>query len=95
LITLESVLRVNLLLEHAQLYRQSTMRPIIRYRVIDCYSQDPWEMAKPLIRQLPLPPASRGVIYVRSYALGESVAEEMDYPFYKAIATDKQELLDQ
>jgi len=35
------------------------------------------------------------VIYVRSYALGESVAEEMDYPFYKATATDKQELLDQ
>ena len=71
------------------------MRPTIRYRVIDCHSQDPWEMAKPLIRQLPLPPASRGVVYVRSYAPGESVAEEMGYPFYKATATDKQELLDQ
>ena len=50
LITIKSVLRANLLLEHAQLYRQSTIRPIIRYRVIDCHSQDPWEMAKPLIR---------------------------------------------
>jgi superfamily II DNA helicase RecQ len=94
LTTLEPVLRTNLLLEQAQIYRQSTMRPTIRYRVIEC-QQDLWEMAEPLIRGLPLPPASRGVIYVRSYTQGESVAEEMDCPFYKATATDKQELLTQ
>ena len=91
---LEPVLRANLLLEYAQLYRQSTRRPTIRYRVIEC-PQDAWDVAEPLIRGLPLPPGSRGVIYVRSYTQGESVAEEMDCPFYKATATDKQALLEQ
>jgi len=93
LITLEPVLRANLLLQHAQIYRQSTMRRMIRYQVVDCHRQGLWEAAKPLIRGLPLPLGSRGVIYVRSYAQGESVAEEMGCPFYKATATDKQELL--
>lgn len=92
LTVLESVLRTNLLLEHAQLYRQSTMRPTIRYQVIKC-QQNIWETAEPLIRQLPLPPRSRGVIYVQSYVQRESVAEEMNCSFYKATATDKQELL--
>ncbi|KIM92474.1 hypothetical protein OIDMADRAFT_68761, partial [Oidiodendron maius Zn] len=89
---LEPVLRANLLLAYAQLYRQSTIRRTIRYQVIEC-QQDIWETAEPLIRGLPLPLGSRGVIYVRSYMQGESVAEEMDCPFYKATATDKQELL--
>jgi hypothetical protein len=67
------------------------MRRTIWYRVIEC-KQDLWETAEPLLRGLPLPPASRGVIYVRSYTQGQRVAEEMDCPFYKATATDKQEL---
>lgn len=92
LTVLEPVLRANLLLEHAQLYRQSTMRPTIRYRVIEC-QKDLWDMAKPLICALPLPSGSRGVVYVRSYAQGERVAEEMGWPFYKATATNKQALL--
>jgi superfamily II DNA helicase RecQ len=92
LTVLEPVLRANLLLEHAQLYRQSTMRPTIRYSVLEC-RQDLWDIAKPLISGLPLPPGSRGVVYVRSYAQGEDIAEEMDWPFYKATATHKQELL--
>lgn len=92
---LEPVLRTNLLLEHASIYRQSTIRPTIRYRVIDCHPQPMWKVAEPLIRGLPLPLGSRGVIYVRSYAEGERVAEKMDCPFYKATATGKQELLDQ
>ena len=71
------------------------MRPTIQYRVVDCHEKDPWETAELLIRRLPLPAASRGVIYVRSYAQGERVAEEMDCPFYKATATDKHELLEQ
>ena len=95
LIILEPVLRANLLLTHAPIYRQSTMRRTIRYQVIDCHGQDPWETAEPLIQRLPLPLGSRGIIYVRSYAYGESVAEEIDCPFYKATATDKQELLEQ
>jgi len=95
LVVLEPVLRANLLVQHAQIYRQSTMRPTTRYRVIDCHGEDLWEAAEPLVRQLPLPPASRGVIYVRSYAQGEAVAEEMGCQFYKATATDKQEVLEQ
>lgn len=91
---LEPVLRANLLLATAQLYRQSTIRRTIRYRVIEC-QRGLWETAEPVIRGLPLPLGSRGVIYVRSYIQGESVAEEMDCPFYKATATDKQELLKQ
>ncbi|KUJ13632.1 uncharacterized protein LY89DRAFT_557469, partial [Mollisia scopiformis] len=35
------------------------------------------------------------VIYIRSYTQGESIAAEIDCPFYKATATDKQELLEQ
>jgi hypothetical protein len=99
LTSLEPVLRANLLLQRAQIYRQSTMRRATRYRIVECCQQQQqqslWETAEPLIRRLPLPPASRGVIYVRSYAQGERVAEEMDCPFYKATATDKQELLTQ
>ena len=95
LIILEPVLRANLLLTHALIYRQSTMRPTIRYQVIDCHRQGLWETAEPLIRRLPLPLGSRGVIYVRSYTQGESVAEEMDCPFYKATAMDKQQILEQ
>jgi superfamily II DNA helicase RecQ len=94
LIQLEPVLQANLLLESAQIYRQSTMRPTIRYQVLGC-GGDIWETAEPLIRGLPLPPGSRGVIYVRSYSQGESVAEEMGCPFYKTNASDKQELLSQ
>ena len=94
LIQLEPILRANLLLEHASIYRQSTMRPTIWYRVIDYYSEGLWEAAEPLIRGLPLPPGSRGVMYVRSYAEGESVAEAMDCVFYKATATDKQPMLE-
>jgi len=69
------------------------MRPTIRYRIVDCHGKDVCEVAEPLIRRLPLPPAIRGVIYVRSYAQGESMAEAMGCPFYKATATDKHELL--
>jgi superfamily II DNA helicase RecQ len=62
--------------------------------VIEC-QRDIWETAEPLIRRLLLPLGSWGVIYVRNYIHGESIAEEIHYPFYKATATDKQELLEQ
>ena len=62
--------------------------------MIKC-QRDIWEIAEPLIQRLPLPLGSRGVIYIHSYAQGESVAEEIDYPFYKARANKKQELLKQ
>ena len=92
---LEPVFRANLLLESASLYRQSTIRPTIRYRVVDCYHRPVWDVAEPLIGGLPLPLGSRGVIYVRSYAQGDEVAEALGCPFYKATATGKDELLRQ
>ena len=69
LTVLEPILRANLLLKGALIYRQSTMRPTIRYRVVDCQGKGIWKVAEPLIQELPLPPGSRGVIYVRSYGL--------------------------
>lgn len=92
---LEPVLCANLLLERAAVYRQSTMRPEIRYRVIDCQAVGIWASGLVLIRKLPLPSGSRGIIYVRSYADGERVVEEIGCPFYQATATDKQVILDQ
>ena len=71
------------------------MRPTIRYRVVDCQSQPVWDVAQPLIQGLSLPLGSCGVIYVRSYAQGEEVAEALGCPFYKATATGKDELLRQ
>jgi hypothetical protein len=35
-------------------------------------------MAKSLISGLPLPPELREIVYVRSYAQGENIAEEID-----------------
>lgn len=55
LIQLEPILQANLLLKFTQIYRQSTIRPIIRYQVLEC-GGDIWETAEPLIQELPLPP---------------------------------------
>ena len=52
-------------------------------------------MAKAVVLGLPLPLGSRGVIYVRSYSQGEIIAEAMECGFYKAMATDKSEVLNQ
>jgi hypothetical protein len=41
----------------------------------------------------PLNDGERGVIYVRSYAMGEEVSEMLGCPFYKATAEDKGEIL--
>jgi hypothetical protein len=68
------------------------MRPTIRYSVLKC-RQDLWDIARPLISGLLLLPGSRRVVYVRSYIQGEGIAEKMDWLFYKATATYKQELL--
>jgi hypothetical protein len=42
---------------------------------------------------LVLPAGKRGVIYVRSYATGETISGALQCPFYKARADDKGELL--
>jgi superfamily II DNA helicase RecQ len=95
LIALEPVLRHNLLIQNVAIYRQSTMWPTIRYRVIDCQQADLWVTGARIVKGLPLPLGLRGVVYVRSYAQGEQVAEDLDCAFYKATATDKQEVLQQ
>ena len=95
LIVLELVLRANLLLEYAQIYWQSTIQPMIRYRVINYQREGVQDVAEPLIYRLLLPLACRGVIYVYSYTQGKQVAEEIDCLFYKATAMDKQDILEQ
>jgi superfamily II DNA helicase RecQ len=93
LVSLEDILRERLLIKHATLFRRSTMRRTIRYKVIETESKGPLEYAKELIPSLPLPLGKRGVIYVRSYAAGEALQEEFGFPFYKARCEEKAEVL--
>ena len=93
LISLEPILRERLLIKHAQLFRRSTMRRTIRYKVIHIGNQGLLEYAQELIPSLPLPPGKRGVIYVRSYAAGEALQEAFGFPFYKAQCEAKAEVL--
>jgi superfamily II DNA helicase RecQ len=93
LVSLEHVLRERLLIPGALLFRRSTMRPTIRYQVLDSRDVSPIEYTKGLIPSLPLPPAKRGVIYVRSYIAGEALQEAFGFPFYKAKSEEKAEVL--
>ena len=96
LVKLEPVLRANLLLPDATLFRRSTMRPTIRYTVLTTSPETmPSEFAAGFIPTLPLPPGQRGVVYVRSYATGEVISTALQCPFYKAHADQKAAILDQ
>jgi superfamily II DNA helicase RecQ len=91
---LEGKLREQLLIPDAVLFRRSTVRPRIQYRVVDSNDEVPLEVGVSFIRGLgPLPQGKKGVIYVRSYATGEKISHELDCPFYKATAEQKSELL--
>lgn len=92
-IPLERVLRANLLLPQAQLFRRSTIRRTIRYQVINSQDQPPSTVALQVVQPLPLPAGKRGVIYVRSYATGTAISDALQCPFYKARDEDKGELL--
>ncbi len=92
-VQLERVLRANLLLEQAQLFRWSTMRKTIRYQVIDSLDLSPSQAGLDLIQSLSFSPGERGIIYVRSYATGNIISSELQCAFYQAHADDKGEAL--
>jgi superfamily II DNA helicase RecQ len=93
IVDLEWTLRERLCIEQAQLFRRSTARPTIQYRVQDSQDEPPSEVGMKLIPRLVLPARKRGVIYVRSYKTGEVVSEALQCPFYRAKAEEKGEVL--
>ena len=94
LVPLEPVLRANLLLHDATLFRRSTMRPTIQYDVLAIESA-PSEFAVTFVQTLPLPPSRRGIIYVRSYTTGDVISSKLRCLFYKAHADEKAAILNQ
>lgn len=90
---LEKVLTQALLVEDATIFRRSTARRTLRYRVVDSGDNPPSEVTLALIDQQPLPAGKRGVIYVRGRATGHEVAKALGCPFYHARADERGELL--
>jgi superfamily II DNA helicase RecQ len=102
LVQLEPMLRSQLLIPHAKLFRRNTARPTIRYQVIDSLNQPVIKVTQGLVERLventsltPSPtPSQRGIIYVRSYATGEEISTLLNCPFYKAQADAKDQILE-
>jgi superfamily II DNA helicase RecQ len=96
IVQLEGMLRDQLLIPDAVLFRRSTVRPTIQYQVVDSQNEMPSKVGIEIVRKLgPFPDGKRGVVYVRSYATGEMVSQELDCPFYKATADQKGEVLEE
>lgn len=94
MVELEEKLREQLLIPDAVLFRRSTVRPGIRYEVVDSKDRAPSDVGLEVVNKLgPLPAGKRGVVYVRSYRTGEFVREKLGCPFYKARADAKSEIL--
>jgi superfamily II DNA helicase RecQ len=51
------------------------------------------EAALAFIESIQLQPSQRGIVYVRSYKVGQAVSEALGSPFYKAKAYDKATVL--
>jgi superfamily II DNA helicase RecQ len=92
-ISLEVVLRDNLLIPYALILRRSTIRRTIKYTVHDSEGESSFKTGIRLVRSLPLPPGARGVIYVRSYTIGDLVSEAIQCRFYKAHTNEKADIL--
>ena len=93
IVQLEEVLKERLSIPNAVVFRRSTARRTIRYRVVDSGYEPAAKVAIPLIQQLALPKGKRGVVYVRSYAVGKVMSEGLQCTFYKAQAEDKGDIL--
>jgi hypothetical protein len=93
MVALEHVLRERLCILNAVIFRRSTARRTIQYRVVDSGNELASTIATQLVQQLELPSQKRGVVYVRSYATGHIMSEALQCPFYKATANDKGEIL--
>ena len=90
---LKDVLREKLLIPEARLFRQSTARRTIRYSIQDSGNEAPSVFGLKVIQGLVLPAGKRGVIYVCSYIIGETISGILQYPFYKVRVDNKGELL--
>ena len=94
MVQLEEVLKERLCIPKAVVFQRSTARRTIRYRVMDSRYKAVTKEAVEFIKQLPaLPQGKKGVVYVRSYAVGEKISEALQCSFYKARAKDKEEIL--
>lgn len=93
MVPLEDLLRDQLLIPHAQIFRRPTARRSIRYRVNDSKDEPASEIGVKIVRELSLAAGKRGVIYVRSYGTGDKIREVLQCPFYKARADHKSQVL--
>ena len=94
MVRLEAVLKERLCMESAQVFRRSSARRTIRYRVVDSKNEPASTVASRLVHELPaLQDRQRGVVYVRSYQTGQMMSEALQCPFYKAKAESKGEIL--
>lgn len=93
MVALEGQLRKQLMLPETAIFRRSTMRPRIRYSVVNSRTVAPMKIVVEMVKQRPLASGKKGVIYVRTYHVGEVVSTELNCPFYKATAVDKSETL--
>ena len=94
MVELEDKLRTLLLIPDATLFRRPTVRPTIRYQVVDSGQEAPSMVGLRTIQALgKLASGQRGVVYVRSYATGDFVREKLGCPFYKAHADQKSQVL--
>jgi superfamily II DNA helicase RecQ len=92
---LEEVLGESMLVRCATYIRASTVRPNIRYLVSWCERGKAQEMALAICRrqQRLLRNGKKGVIYCRSKAQCEELAEELDCGYYHAGVVDRAERL--
>ena len=97
MVALEGKLRKQLMLSETQVFRRSTSRPRIKYAVINSGRVAPMKVAIDMIKgqALALAGGKKGVIYVRTYGVGNIVSDQLGCAFYKATATDKNETLQQ
>ncbi len=96
IIQLEEKLREQLLIPDARLYRWSTVRKRIGYRVVDSKDEAPSEVGVGIAKAIgDLGGGRRGVIYVRSYQTGNFVRDKLDCSFYRARADEKSRILEE
>ena len=93
MVQFEDKLRNQLMLPMTQIFRWSTVRPKIKYKVMDSKNVAPWRVAIEFVQKTALLERKRGVIYVRTYKVGEQVSGELGCAFYEARAYDKNKIL--
>ncbi|KFY25538.1 hypothetical protein V493_04595 [Pseudogymnoascus sp. VKM F-4281 (FW-2241)] len=71
----------------------STVQPKIKYKVMDSKNVALWRVAIEFVQKTALLEGKRGVIYVRTYKVGEQVSRDLGCAFYEARAYNKSEIL--